>query len=197
MDGSILQHGTTEHDSQTTRHGTPYNNGTHPFPYGESPLLTSCPNSRADYQPWNNVARGLYGMNQGSPHEQSANTNSLMMVQIVSQMQHLMENSNQQTGQNMIINDCLNKVLECPDAVEQKMVEMAENEQLNKGKDMTGKNISNMHPVLKPLENGEPCEQKEGSPKVWYLNWLGKIDSNVNTPFIQAVMDHVWNDDMV
>lgn len=88
-------------------------------------------------------------MNQGSPHEQSANTNSLMMAQIVSQMQHLMENSNQQTGQNTIVNDCLKKVLERLDAVEQKMVEMAENEQLNKGKDTTGKNISNMHPVLK------------------------------------------------
>ncbi|KAG1721107.1 hypothetical protein EDB19DRAFT_1646693 [Suillus lakei] len=83
---------------------------------------------------------------------------------------------------------------------------------MNKGKstDTMGKNISNMHPVLKtiihpiffqlcgveaslnkamrveelltiePLENREPC----------------KIDSNVNAPFIQAVVDRVWNDEM-
>ncbi|KAG1722491.1 uncharacterized protein EDB91DRAFT_1256047 [Suillus paluster] len=132
------------------------------------------------------------------------------MVQIVSQMQYLMENSNQPTGQNMIVNDCLKKVLERLDVVEK----MAEMEQMNKGKslDTMGKNISNMHPVLKTIIHPiffqlcsvevslnkaiEPCEQKEDGPKVWYLNWLGKIDLKVNAPFIQAVVDCVWNDEM-
>ncbi|KAG1722246.1 hypothetical protein EDB19DRAFT_1916792 [Suillus lakei] len=196
----------------TSAQGTPYNHGTHLFPYGESPLLAPHPNPRGLTAPWNHINAGSpYGMNQGSPHEQSANTNS-MMAQIISQMQHLTENSNQQTDQNTMVNDCLKKVLERLDVVEKKMAEMVENEPMNKGKstDTMGKNISNMHPILKtiihpiffqlcgveaslnkamqveelltiePLENGEPC----------------KIDSNVNAPFIQAVMDRVWNDEM-
>ncbi|KAG1804314.1 uncharacterized protein BJ212DRAFT_1284457 [Suillus subaureus] len=50
--------------------------------------------------------------------------------------------------------------------------------------------------MIEPLENREPCEQKEGGLKVWYPNWLGKIGSNINVPFIQAVMDCVWNNEM-
>lgn len=51
--------------------------------------------------------------------------------------------------------------------------------------------------MIEPLENGEPFEQQEGGPKVWYPDWLGKIDSKVNAPFIKAVVDHVWDDEMV
>ncbi|KAG0693067.1 hypothetical protein DFH29DRAFT_1084401 [Suillus ampliporus] len=133
--------------------GTPYNNGTHLFPYGESPSLAPQPNQRGptpDYQPLFSVAGGSY-MNQPSP-DPSTNLHSTV-AQAVSQIHRLTETSDQHTNQDALMNACLQKVSECLGTAEKK-IEKLENEGADKGKPpkkAATKNILNNHPILKPL----------------------------------------------
>ena len=46
--------------------------------------------------------------------------------------------------------------------------------------------------VVTPLENGIPFKVVKGR-EIWHPVWNGKINDIVNTQFIKAVIDHVWD----
>jgi len=50
--------------------------------------------------------------------------------------------------------------------------------------------------AVEPLPDGEPFEMVN-SVKVWHPIWLDKIDSTVNAQFIQAVIERIWNNELV
>jgi len=51
--------------------------------------------------------------------------------------------------------------------------------------------------AIEPLPNGEPFEIVEGGAKVWHPVWMDKIDSTINSQFIQGVVDCIWKNELV
>jgi hypothetical protein len=50
---------------------------------------------------------------------------------------------------------------------------------------------------VKPLVNGELFEVTPDGGKIGHPNWLGFVDEDVNTKFIQAVAQQVWDNEKV
>ena len=50
--------------------------------------------------------------------------------------------------------------------------------------------------AVAPLETGKPYETVEEGD-VWHPNWNGKIDDEVNTVFIKADADCIWENEEV
>ena len=46
--------------------------------------------------------------------------------------------------------------------------------------------------VVTPLENGIPFKVVKGR-EIWHPVWNGKINDVVNTQFIKAVIDRIWD----
>ncbi|KAG1810293.1 uncharacterized protein HD556DRAFT_1436011 [Suillus plorans] len=173
----------TPYQGTSSAQGMPYNSGTHMFPYSESPSLAPQPHQRGptpDYQPLFSVAGGSY-MNQPSP-DPSANLHST------------------HTNQDALMNACLQNVLECLDAAEKK-IEKLENEGADKGKPSkkaATKNISNDHPILKPLIHPiffELCDVDPSLSKVKRVEALIGIKPLLNGELFEILIEggpKVW-----
>jgi hypothetical protein len=58
-----------------------------------------------------------------------------------------------------------------------------------------GKRTSDLCGVA-PLETGAPFETIENQ-EVWHPKWEGKIDDGVNSQFIKAAADRIWENEQV
>ncbi len=66
------------------------------------------------------------------------------------------------------------------------------------GVDGTGNKLEHMLALcaVTPHENGIPFKVVKGQ-KIWHPVWNGKIDNVVNTQFIKAVIDPIWDNEEV
>jgi hypothetical protein len=49
---------------------------------------------------------------------------------------------------------------------------------------------------VKPLETGKAYQEVD-MKKIWYPDWKGNVDDEVNAAFIQEVVDRVWDNEKV
>jgi hypothetical protein len=50
---------------------------------------------------------------------------------------------------------------------------------------------------VKPLENGAPFELEEDGTEIWHPDWDALISVDVNAAFIRAIVDRVWENEVV
>jgi hypothetical protein len=50
---------------------------------------------------------------------------------------------------------------------------------------------------VKPLENNAPFELQDDGTQIWHPDWDGHISMDVNTAFISAIIDRVWENERV
>ncbi|KAI6043721.1 hypothetical protein EDC04DRAFT_2890648 [Pisolithus marmoratus] len=51
--------------------------------------------------------------------------------------------------------------------------------------------------AVKPLNNQQPFKLSSKATQIWHLNWLGKVDDNLNVKFLKEVADCMYNNEKV
>jgi len=49
---------------------------------------------------------------------------------------------------------------------------------------------------VKPLANGEAFEVVD-EKEIWHPNWAGSLTDSINTQFVQAAVDRIWQNEEV
>ncbi|KAI6041001.1 hypothetical protein EDC04DRAFT_2602043 [Pisolithus marmoratus] len=49
--------------------------------------------------------------------------------------------------------------------------------------------------AIKPLDNQQPFELSNEATQIWHLNWLSKVDDNLNVKFLKEVGDCMYNNE--
>ncbi|KAI6008961.1 hypothetical protein EDC04DRAFT_2610809 [Pisolithus marmoratus] len=51
--------------------------------------------------------------------------------------------------------------------------------------------------AVKPLDNQQPFELSSKATQIWHLNWLSKVDDDLNVKFLKEVADCMYNNEKV
>ena len=65
------------------------------------------------------------------------------------------------------------------------------------GLEMMGSKTSRINKLcaVEPLEDG--AFEHASDRDIWHPNWASKIDDDVNTQFIKAIGEHIWQNEQV